>query len=121
MAESQDKIYIRDLNLRCIIGVNPIERKEKQTVNINVVLHADLRQACITDNIEFTVDYKSVKKKIIALVENSSFHLIEALAQNIAELCLEQDGVTRVSVTLDKPGALRYSRSVAVEICRKKR
>lgn len=120
MTEPHDKIHIRDLKLQCIIGINPEERKEKQTVLINIILHCNLEQAGKTDDIKDTVDYKSVKQKIVALVENSSFFLIETLAQNIAELCLAQRGVSEVNVILDKPGALRYARSVAVDICRKR-
>jgi dihydroneopterin aldolase/D-erythro-7,8-dihydroneopterin triphosphate epimerase len=121
MTDNHDKIYIRDLGLRCIIGINPEERKEKQTVLINVTLHCNLEKAGKTDDINNTIDYKSLKQGILALVEGSSFFLIEALAQNIAELCLRQEGVAEAKVTVDKPGALRYARSVAVEICRKKR
>ena len=121
MTDNPDKIYIRDLELRCIIGINPEERKKKQTVLINVALRCSLEKAGKMDDIKNTIDYKSVKQAIIALVESSSFLLIEALAQNIAELCLRQKGVAEATVTVDKPGALRYARSVAVEICRKKR
>ena len=113
-----DRIYIRDLRIRCIVGVFPDERREKQDVNINIVLHADLHPAGQTDRIEDTVDYKGLKKQIVALVERSSCFLIERLAECIADLCLEEPRVHRVEVTVDKPGALRFARSVAVAIVR---
>jgi dihydroneopterin aldolase/D-erythro-7,8-dihydroneopterin triphosphate epimerase len=111
-----DAIHIRDLALRCIVGVFAEERKHLQDVIINVTLHADIRAACASDRIEDTVDYKAIKNRIIALVEESSHYLIEALAERVAQACLEDRRVARVAVTIDKPGALRFARSVAVEI-----
>ena len=113
-----NKIYIRDLSIRCIIGVNQEERTEKQDVIINVILFADTRKAGQTDDLDDSVDYKKVKKTILSLVENSEFLLIEKLAEEIAKVCLEDSKVQKVNVTVDKPGALRYTRSVAVEIVR---
>jgi dihydroneopterin aldolase/D-erythro-7,8-dihydroneopterin triphosphate epimerase len=113
-----DKIYIRDLALRCIIGVNHDERTEKQDVIINVILFTDTRKAGQTDVLEDSVDYKMVKKTILSLVEKSTFLLIEKLAEEIAKVCLDDSKVQQVNVTVDKPGALRYTRSVAVEIVR---
>ena len=115
---NNDKIHIRDLALRCIIGVNQDERTEKQDVVINVALFTDTRKAGQTDALEDSVDYKTVKKAILSLVENSSFLLIEKLAEEIAKVCLDDSKVQKVNVTVDKPGALRYTRSVAVEIVR---
>jgi dihydroneopterin aldolase/D-erythro-7,8-dihydroneopterin triphosphate epimerase len=115
-----DKIFIRDLALRCIIGIFPEERREKQDIVINVEMHADLRTAGRTDALEDTVDYKSVKKAVLKLVEGSGFQLIESLAERIADIALEHDRVQRVVVTIDKPGALRFARSSAVEITRAK-
>ncbi len=114
----KDKIYIRDLALRCIIGVNEDERAEKQDVEINLIMACDLSAACASDDIEQTVDYKKVKKAIISMVEKSSFFLIERLAEEIAGICLAEPRVQAVTVTVDKPGALRFSRSVAVQIHR---
>mgnify|MGYP004004649411 FL=1 len=113
-----DKIYIRDLSIRCIIGVNQDERTEKQDVVINVILFTDTRKAGQTDVLEDSVDYKKVKKTILSLVESSEFLLIEKLADEIAKVCLDDSKVQKVNVTVDKPGVLRYTRSVAVEIVR---
>ena len=115
-----DVIYIRDLHLRCIIGVFDDERKAKQDIIITIALYADLRTACMSDRIEDTVDYKSLKKQVIAIVEDSRFFLIESLAERIATICLATQAVKRVTVTVDKPGALRFARSVAVEITRER-
>lgn len=113
-----DKIFIRDLSLRCIIGIYPEERSDKQDVVINVEMHCDLRQAGRSDDLNDTVDYKAIKKAILQLVEGSSFKLIEALAENIAVIALNNQKVQQVVVTIDKPGALRFAKSSAVEITR---
>ncbi len=113
-----DRIYIRDLHLRCIIGINPEERREKQDVVINVILECDLSKAHQADRIEDTVNYKSIKKKILNMVEASEYQLIETLAERVAAICLEDPNVRQAVVTVDKPGALRFARSVAVEITR---
>ena len=113
-----DKIFIRDLALRCIIGIFPEERREKQDIVINVEIHADLRTAGRSDDLKDTVDYKAIKKAILKLVEGSSFQLIESLAERIADIALENDKVKKVIVTIDKPGALRFARASAVEITR---
>lgn len=119
MAEAPlDRIHIRDLLVRCVLGIYPEERREKQDVVINMTLFADLRNACVSDRIEDTVDYKEIKKGVLAMAENSAYYLVERLAEEVAAVALESPSVQRVDVTVDKLGALRYARSVAVEISR---
>jgi len=118
LPEELDRIHIRDLAARCIVGINPDERVNKQDIVINLTLHADLRKAGRTDDIADTVDYKAVKRKVLALVEGSSFLLLERLAEAIAGACLAQPGVRRVRVLVEKPAALRLARTVGVEIVR---
>jgi dihydroneopterin aldolase/D-erythro-7,8-dihydroneopterin triphosphate epimerase len=115
-----DRIFIRDLALRCIIGIFPEERREKQDIVINIEMHTDLRRAGRSDNLADTVDYKAIKKAVLKLVEESDFLLIEALAENVARIALNNEKVQQVVVTIDKPGALRFARSSAVEITRKR-
>lgn len=116
-----DKIFIRGLALRCIIGIFPEERREKQDIVINVEMRADLRVAGRSDDLNDTVDYKSIKKAILKLVEGSAFQLIESLAERIADLALANEKVESVVVTIDKPGALRFARASAVEITRERK
>ncbi|MCK4795909.1 MAG: dihydroneopterin aldolase [Spirochaetes bacterium] len=116
-----DKIYIKDLSLHCIIGINKNERKIKQEIIVNIILYADLKSACQSDCIKDTVDYEIIKNNIVSIVEKFSFFLVEKLAEKIAQACLENSQVIRVDVTIDKPKALRSSRSVAVEIFRTKK
>jgi FolB domain-containing protein len=113
-----DRIFIKDLLLRCIIGVDDEERREKQDVIVNVVLSADLGKACASDRIEDALDYRAMKKRIIAMVEASECFLIEALAERIAAICLEDPQAIEVRVTVEKPAALRYAKSVGVDITR---
>lgn len=115
-----DRIFIRDLALRCIIGIYPEERREKQDIIINVEMHCDLRKAGASDDLNDTVDYKAIKKAILKLVEASRFQLIESLAEKIAAIALEDEKVQQVVVTIDKPGALRFAKASAVEITRKR-
>ena len=115
-----DKILIKGLRLRCIIGINEFERREKQDVTINVAFWADLAEAAEADDVAKTVDYKEINKGIMKLVENSEFFLVETLAEKIAQFCLKHERIRKVKVTVEKPGALRFTRSVGVEITRKK-
>ncbi|NQU40411.1 MAG: dihydroneopterin aldolase [Lentisphaerae bacterium] len=116
-----DTIHIRDLLQRCIIGIYDEERREKQDVIINITLYADLRKAGLSDDIEDTVDYKTIKKRVIGMVEGSAYLLVERLAQRIAELCLEDARVEIAQVRVAKPGALRFARTVEVEITRRRK
>jgi len=119
MAEERlDRIHIRDLRLRCIIGVNPDEREKKQEVVVNITLFADLRKAGASDNLADTVDYKAIKLKVVAAVESSSFLLVERLAEEVAGICLADQRVLQARVLIEKPGALRFARTVGVEILR---
>jgi FolB domain-containing protein len=111
-----DEILIKDLLVRGIIGVNDDERRSPQDILINIVLFADVHQAGETDQIEFSVNYRTVTKKIIAHTEKSQRFTVEALATDIAGLCLAEPNVQKVRVRVEKPGAVRFARSVGVEI-----
>ncbi len=115
-----DSIFIKDLLVRAIIGINDDEREKKQDVLINVVLWTDLEKAGRTDDLEDTVNYRSIKKRIYRLVESSQYKLVEALAGAVADVCFEDAKVCRVRVAIEKPGALRFARSVGVEITRER-
>ncbi len=113
-----DRILINDLAARCIIGVDEGERRDRQDVLINVALCADLAKACKSDRFEDTVDYRAIKKRIVAMVENSRYYLVEALAEAVAQICLSDPKVLEVKVKVEKPSALRFARTVGVEIIR---
>jgi FolB domain-containing protein len=109
-----DFVEIDDLLVRAIIGINPEERVNKQDVLITIRLDADLRSAAKSDSIEDAVNYRTIAKNVIAFVEQSSFQLVEKLAEEVAQLCLRDQRVERVRIHLRKPGAVRFARSVGV-------
>ncbi len=112
----EDQIEIKDLLLRGIIGINEWEREAEQDILINITLTVDLVEAGRTDSIDHTVNYRTLTKQIISHVETSKRFTVEALAADIARICLAQDRVARARVRVEKPGALRFARSVGVEI-----
>lgn len=113
-----DTIFIQNLLVRGIIGVNDWEREVKQDIIINVQLEIDLQAAGQSDDINDTVNYRTLSKEIIELVENSTYILVEKLAEEIASLCLQKVHVESVVVRVEKPTALRFAESVGVEINR---
>lgn len=113
-----DKIIIRDLLLRSIIGVTEAERKDRQDILINLTLFTDTRAAGASDDIADAVNYRTVTKRVIKHVEESADFLVEKLANDIARLLLTEFDLSRAIVRVEKPGALRFTASVGVEIDR---
>ena len=115
-----DKVIIKDLLLRGIIGINDRERVNKQDILINIVMVADTRAAAASDDIVDAINYRSITKRIITHVEDSADFLVEKLVADIARIIITEFDVERVQVRLEKPGALRFARSVGIEIDRTK-
>lgn len=115
-----DQIHISDLLLRTIIGINEEEREKKQDVLLNISMHVDLKTAGDTDQIEDAVNYRTITKEIIELVENSRYQLVETMAHEVARICLRDERVECAEVRIEKPGALRFARSVGVSVVRKR-
>ena len=111
-----DKIIIHDLVARGIIGVNSDEREKPQEIVINIVLYVDLKQAGNTDQLDDTVSYSTIIKKIITHAESAKRYTVEALAADIAIICLMEEKVQKACVRVEKPGAVRFTQSVGVEI-----
>ena len=111
-----DKIIIKDLLLRGIIGINEDERVNRQDILINIIMYADTRQAASSDEIEDAVNYRTITKRIIEHVEGSADFLVEKLVADIASIILTEFGVEKVRVRVEKPGALRFAQSVGIEI-----
>ena len=109
-----DKIFIHALKTETIVGIFDWERQVKQTVVLDIEFSADIRKAALSDSIDDTLNYKGVAKRILSFIEESSFHLVETLAEHVAMLILEEFGVSWVSIALSKPGAIRSSRDVGV-------
>ena len=115
-----DQIFISDLVARGIIGINDWEREKPQEILINIILFGDLSKAGESDNIRDSINYRTVAKKALVQAETSQRFTVEALAADIIHLCLEEPGVRKARVRVEKPGAVRFSRSVGVEIEREK-
>lgn len=111
-----DMIYIRDLEISTVIGIFDWERKIRQTVSLDFDFATDIRRAAASDNIADALDYKAITKRVISFVEKSEFQLVETLAERTAALVLEEFPVSWLRLRLGKPGALRGSRDVGVQI-----
>jgi FolB domain-containing protein len=115
-----DQVFISDLSARGILGINDWEREKPQEILVNLVLFGDLSRAGVSDDIRDCINYRTVAKKVLAQAETARRYTVEALAADLARLCLDEPGVQKVRVRVEKPGAVRFSRSVGVEIEREK-
>jgi FolB domain-containing protein len=114
-----DRVFIRDLLVRGILGINPDERQNRQDILVNVSLWVDTRPAAASDSIDDAANYRTIGKAIIQHIENSTPMLVERLASELARLCFETDlRVQAVEIRVEKPGALRFAQSVGVSIYR---
>ena len=111
-----DKVIINDLLVRGIIGVNDWERNRAQDILINVTLFTDTRRAAVTDSITDCVNYSTMSKRLQAHAESAERLTVEALANDLAKICFEDQGVQKVILRVEKPGAVRFAKSVGVEI-----
>jgi len=115
-----DKIIIKNLLARGIIGVHDWERSRPQNILINITMFADTRRAAQTDSLKDCIDYSTMSKKLLAHAESVNRLTVEALANDLAAVCLEEQGVQKVIIRVEKPGAVRFAESVGVEIERSK-
>jgi dihydroneopterin aldolase len=116
-----DIIYIHDLRIETVIGIYEWERKIKQTVVLDIEMAGDCRKAAQNDDVEDTLNYKSVAKRLIELVGSSECQLVETLAERCAAVVLEEFHVPWVKLRVNKQGALRGARDVGVIIERGQR
>jgi FolB domain-containing protein len=111
-----DRIFIKDILARGIIGIKDWEREKSQDILINIEIYTDTRKSVTPDEITETVDYSKLTKKILNHAENAKRYTLEALAEDIARICLDDVRVLKTTVRVEKPGAVRFSKSVGVEI-----
>lgn len=116
--ENRDTIFLSDLRVRAIIGINDWERRTRQTVSVDLLMPADVARAAASDDIEDTLNYKAVAKRLIGFIGDSSFQLVETLAERIAEIVQNEFGAEWVQLSLHKPGAVRGARDVGITITR---
>ena len=115
---NMDKIFINDLQVETVIGIFDWEREIKQTISINLEMEFDISKAAKSDDINDSLNYKKVTKRIISLCEKADSYLVENLIEKIAQVVLKEFPVSKVTVSLEKPGALRGSKSVGIKITR---
>ncbi|MDH5434027.1 MAG: dihydroneopterin aldolase [Gammaproteobacteria bacterium] len=111
-----DIVFIKELEVRTIIGVFDWEREIKQKLVFDIELGADIAKAAKTDQLEDTLDYKAISHAVHDMVEASAYQLVETVAEKVAEMILQDFPVKWVSITLNKPGAVSVSKSVGVKI-----
>lgn len=113
---SMDIIFLKGLTIETVIGIYDWEREIRQTVIIDLEMATDIRKAAETDDIVHTLDYKAVSKRVIGFVEESSFQLVETLAEKITEILIQEFGVPWVRLTLNKRGAISGASDVGILI-----
>ena len=113
---TMDKVFIKDLRVNGIIGIYPHERQTPQEMLINITVYTDTRRAAQTDDIADCVDYDALVKKIKAHAESAARLTVEALANDLAVICLQEQGVEKATVRVEKPGAVPSTQSVGVEV-----
>jgi FolB domain-containing protein len=111
-----DKIIIKNLRANGIIGIYSHERETPQEIRINATVYADTRRAAKTDDIADCVDYDALAKKLISHAESAARHTVEALANDLAEICLQIQSVEKVILRVEKPDAVPSAQSVGVEV-----
>jgi dihydroneopterin aldolase len=111
-----DKIFLRELTIEAIIGFYDWERKVKQTLVIDLDIGTDVRATASHDDIDRTLNYKAVAKRVLAFVGDSQYRLIETLAEELAQTLLQEFKMPWLRIVVHKPGAIRHSRDVGIEI-----
>lgn len=120
MEVTVDTIFIDKLEIDTVIGIYDWERRIRQRVVLDLEMAFDIRAAARTEDVEETLNYKAVAKRVIAFVQDSEFLLVETLAERVAALILDEFPVDRVTLQLDKPHALRSARGVGIRMTRER-
>lgn len=111
-----DIVYIRSLQVETVIGIYDWEREIRQVVVLDLEMGTDIRQAALTEDIESTLNYKSVCDRLIEFISSSEFLLVETMAEEIAALVMQEFNVPWIKLSLGKPAAIPEAASVGVII-----
>ena len=111
-----DIVYITQLEIDTVIGVYDWERKIRQKITVDLEMATDISRAGRSDDLVDALDYKAISKGIITFVESSEFMLVEALAENVAALLIDEFRIPWLKLTIGKPGALSSAKDVGVII-----
>lgn len=114
-----DKIFLRELAVETIIGFYDWERRIKQKIVIDLDVGTDVRAAAAHDDIERTLNYKAIAKRVLSFVGESQYKLIETLGEDLARTLIKEFNLSWLRLVVHKPGAIRFSRDVGIEIERR--
>jgi D-erythro-7,8-dihydroneopterin triphosphate epimerase len=109
-------LFIKNLTVTCIIGVNLDEREHEQEIRMQLFLWTDIAKASRSDHVEDALDYSRIYKDVVNRVEHSKFYLIERLAYEVATICLQHPLTLKAKVVLEKMGALEKAESAGIEL-----
>jgi FolB domain-containing protein len=109
-------LFIKNVTVRCIIGVNASEREHEQEIRMQLFLWTDIAKASRSDNVEDALDYSAIYKEVVKRVEQSTFYLIERLAYEVATMCLQHPLTRKAKVVLEKIEALEKAESAGIEL-----
>ncbi len=109
-------LFIKNLKVKCIIGVNSDEREHEQEVRMQLFLWTDIAKATRSDNVKDALDYSTLYQEVVQRVEHSTFNLIERLAYEVATICLQHPLTHKAKVVLEKMSALEKAESAGIEV-----
>ena len=109
-------LFIKNLSVKCVIGVNPYEREREQEVRMQIFLWTDIAKASRSDKLEDALDYSAIYKEVVERVEHSKFYLIERLAYEVATICLQHPLTRKAKVVIEKIEALEKAESSGIEL-----
>ena len=112
------EVIIDELTVKAIIGCNPSERLTPQVVQISLALKYDISKPSLSDDVNDAINYSDICRKIKLHVENSSFNLLESLAESIINIVFEYSKVIQVSLFIYKPNAIKYTKRVGIKLTR---
>lgn len=117
-AAPMDRISVEGLEVDCIVGVRPSERRRRQLVRIDLELGMDLSEAGKSGRISDTADYSRIADEVQSLLRFREYQLIEVATEELAAMLFgSHDNLREVGIRLEKPEALRgRARSASVRI-----
>ncbi len=113
-----DKVFIDHLEVYCTIGVYEWEKQITQKLVLDLEMDFDTQAAGEQDDMSLALDYAAVSRRVTDMISTSPIGLVEAVAEQTAQLLLSEFPVLRVRVRVTKPGAVVNARGVGVEIVR---
>ena len=109
-------VFIRDMVIDCSIGIYTHEKEHEQRVRINLDLAVGEGDHLINDDIRNVISYEDMAKGVEAIIATGHINLVETLAENIAEMCLQDKRVFSARVRVEKLDIIASAESVGVEI-----